>query len=57
MLQPDGLVAHGNRHFRKSASGSTPLASWYAERFGTAHVSVTDESDIVAAFVVVETRS
>lgn len=34
-----------------------PLASWYAERFGTAHVSVTDESDIVAAFVVVETRS
>lgn len=34
---------------------SDPLASWYASRFGTAHVSVTDESDMVAAFVVVET--
>lgn len=34
---------------------SDPLASWYAQRFGTAHVSVTDESDMVAAFVVVET--
>lgn len=30
-----------------------PLASWYAQRFGTAHVSITDESDMVAAFVVV----
>jgi holo-[acyl-carrier protein] synthase len=34
---------------------SEPLASWYAARFGAAHVSITDESDIVAAFVVVET--
>ncbi len=33
---------------------SEPLASWYAERFGAAHVSVTDEHDIVAAYVVVE---
>ena len=33
---------------------SEPLASWYAERFGPAHVSVTDEHDIVAAYVVVE---
>ena len=33
-----------------------PLASWYEERFGKAHVSVTDESDMVAAFVVVEVK-
>lgn len=32
-----------------------PLASWYAQRFGAAHVSITDESDTVVAFVVVET--
>ena len=32
-----------------------PLASWYRQRYGKAHVSVTDESDMVAAFVVVET--
>ncbi|MFC3339338.1 holo-ACP synthase [Paracandidimonas soli] len=36
---------------------SEPLAGWYGERFGTAHVSVTDESDTVAAFVVVQTRT
>src|SRR5690554_3371841 len=36
---------------------SEPLASWYGQRFGIAHVSVTDESDMVAAFVVVETQS
>lgn len=35
---------------------SEPLASWYAQRFGAAHVSLTDESDTVAAFVVVESR-
>lgn len=34
---------------------SDPLESWYRQRFGAAHVSVTDESDMVAAFVVVET--
>lgn len=33
---------------------SEPLASWYAARFGVAHVSMTDEQDMVAAFVVVE---
>lgn len=33
---------------------SEPLAGWYAQRFGAAHVSITDESDMVAAFVVVE---
>ena len=33
-----------------------PLAPWYAERFGAAHVSLSDESDIVMAFVVVEAR-
>ena len=33
-----------------------PLASWYAERFGVAHVSVTDESEYGAAYVVVESR-
>lgn len=32
-----------------------PLASWYHERFGAAHVSITDESDTVVAFVMVET--
>lgn len=36
---------------------SEPLASWYGQRFGAAHVSITDESDTVAAFVVVETRA
>jgi holo-[acyl-carrier-protein] synthase len=33
---------------------SEPLASWFAQRFGPAHVSVTDEVDMVAAYVVVE---
>lgn len=33
---------------------SEPLASWFAQRFGAAHVSITDETDSVAAFVVVE---
>lgn len=32
------------------------LADWFAERHLTAHVTVTDESDYAAAFVVVETR-
>lgn len=36
---------------------SGPLASWYETRFGAAHVSVTDESEYGAAYVVVETRS
>jgi holo-[acyl-carrier protein] synthase len=33
---------------------SEPLLSWYQTRFGAAHVSITDESDSVVAFVVVE---
>lgn len=35
---------------------SGPLKDWYDARFGASHVSVTDESDMVAAFVVVESR-
>ncbi|HUH41468.1 MAG TPA: holo-ACP synthase [Castellaniella sp.] len=31
-----------------------PLADWYDARFGRAHVSLTDEADMVAAFVVIE---
>lgn len=34
-----------------------PLAAWYAVRFGVAHVSITDEDEVVAAFVVVEARA
>jgi holo-[acyl-carrier-protein] synthase len=33
-----------------------PLKSWYEARFGAAHVSLTDEHDMVAAYVIVETR-
>ncbi len=32
------------------------LAAWFAERRLVAHVTVTDESDYAAAFVVVETQ-
>lgn len=42
---------------KPGVSLSEPLAGWYAQRFGAAHVSMTDESDMVAAFVVVETRA
>ena len=45
------LNAPGGRPFVQL---SEPLAGWYAERFGAAHVSVTDEHDMVAAYVVVE---
>jgi holo-[acyl-carrier protein] synthase len=31
-----------------------PLQEWYAPRFGAAHVSLTDETDMAAAYVVVE---
>lgn len=41
---------------KPGVSLSEPLAGWYAQRFGAAHVSMTDESDMVAAFVVVEAR-
>lgn len=33
-----------------------PLKTWYEARFGAAHVSLTDEHDMVAAYVIVETR-
>ena len=33
-----------------------PLKSWYEARFGAAHVSLTDEHDMVAAYVIVEAR-
>ena len=33
-----------------------PLKSWYEARFGASHVSITDESDMVAAYVIVESR-
>jgi len=33
-----------------------PLRRWYAARFGAAHVSLTDERDLAAAYVVVEAR-
>jgi holo-[acyl-carrier protein] synthase len=36
---------------------SGPLAQWYEARFGAAHVSLTDESEYGAAYVIVETRS
>lgn len=32
------------------------LQAWYATRFGAAHVSLTDESDMAAAYVIVEMR-
>ncbi|SAI58000.1 holo-(acyl-carrier-protein) synthase [Bordetella ansorpii] len=35
---------------------SPELRVWYAERYGAAHVSLTDESDMAAAYVVVEHR-
>lgn len=33
-----------------------PLAEWFAARSLRAHVTVTDETDFAAAFVVVETK-
>ncbi len=33
-----------------------PLKTWYEARFGAAHVSLTDEYDMVAAYVIVEAR-
>ncbi|MBJ7263669.1 MAG: holo-ACP synthase, partial [Burkholderiaceae bacterium] len=44
-----------------NASGGRPvlvlapvLREWYDLRFGAAHVSLTDETDLVAAYVIVE---
>ena len=36
---------------------SEPLQSWVQERFGAAHVSLTDETDMAAAYVVIEARN
>lgn len=36
---------------------SPELLQWYAPRFGAAHVSITDEFDLAAAYVVVECRT
>ena len=47
------LNAKGGRPY---VALSEPLASWYAERFGPAHVSITDETDLGAAYVVVEAK-
>lgn len=33
---------------------SDPLKTWFEERFSTAHVSLSDESDLVMAYVIVE---
>lgn len=33
---------------------SAELQVWYEQRFGPAHITLTDESDMVMAFVVVE---
>ncbi|ARP87249.1 holo-ACP synthase [Bordetella genomosp. 9] len=33
------------------------LQAWYASRFGAAHVSLTDETDMAAAYVIVERKS
>jgi|SRR5690625_3518591 len=32
------------------------LNEWYQHRFGPAHISITDESDLVMAFVVIQAR-
>lgn len=41
---------------KPSVSLNGPLAAWYALRFGAAHVSITDDQDMVLAFVIVEKR-
>lgn len=35
---------------------SGDLKSWYESRFGAAHITLTDESDLVMAFAVVESK-
>ena len=42
---------------RPSIELSGELAAWFGERGLVAHVTLTDESDYAAAFVVVETRN
>jgi holo-[acyl-carrier protein] synthase len=33
------------------------LQAWYAPRYGAAHVSLTDETDMAAAYVIVERKA
>jgi holo-[acyl-carrier protein] synthase len=33
-----------------------PLKDWYESRFGLAHISLTDESDLAMAFAMVERK-
>lgn len=47
------LNAPGGRPVLVLAPG---LSEWYEARFGAAHVSITDESDLAAAYVVVERK-
>ena len=47
------LNAQGGRPVLKIAP---PLLTWYEARFGAAHVSITDETDMAAAYVVVESK-
>ncbi|WP_026639087.1 holo-ACP synthase [Bordetella petrii] len=47
------LNAPGGRPVLVLAPG---LSEWYEQRFGPAHVSITDESDLAAAYVVVERK-
>lgn len=35
---------------------SGDLKEWYEQRFGTAHISLSDEKDMAMAFVIVQTR-
>ncbi|WP_028358009.1 holo-ACP synthase [Brackiella oedipodis] len=35
---------------------SEPLLSWYQQKFGVAHVSLTDESDLAMAYVIIESK-
>ncbi len=34
-----------------------PLKAWYEARFGAAHISLTDESDLAMAFAMVERKA
>ncbi|AOB30680.1 ACP synthase [Bordetella sp. H567] len=36
---------------------SPELQAWYEPRYGAAHVSLTDETDMAAAYVIVERRA
>ena len=35
---------------------ASPLKEWYESRFGPAHISLTDESDLAMAFAMVERK-